>query len=279
MRRSFALLAAALGAAALAAGAGGNGSPYSPGLVYGWPGVRAQEPGVRFVAFGMPKSTMVAAVRARDGHVLRSTAIEGFYGVPLVAYDGTSGGVSGDGRRLALTSYGPNPGARGKTQLVVVSTRSLRPHRRFTLPGSWSFDAISPNGSTLYLTEHLRAGQNPLYRVRTLSVDTGLVGDALVDRLEGERDMGGEPIRRASSRDGRWAYTLYARRGHHPFVHALDTAKRLAFCVDLPLDVRYVNQWALRLKLQERSRLLAVQRGRVTLATVRTDSWQVKTTN
>ena len=40
---------------------------YSPGLLYGWNGVGAGD-GVRYVAFGMPKSTIVAAVRVRDGH-------------------------------------------------------------------------------------------------------------------------------------------------------------------------------------------------------------------
>jgi hypothetical protein len=280
MKSSLALLVTSvLAIAAIAAGgAGANGSPYSPGLVYGWAGVGARDSGVRFVSFGMPKSTMVAAVRARDGGVLRSAVVKGFYGVPLVAYDGTSGGVSGDGRWLALASYGPQPGSRGKTDFVVLGTRSLRPYRHVTLRGSWSFDAIAPDGSTLYLTQHLRAGTNPLYRVRTLDVGTGRLRGALVDRLEGERDMGGEPIRRASSADGRWAYTLYARRGHEPFVHALDTAKREAFCVDLPVDVGYNDQWALKLKLDERSRLLAVRRGRLTLATVRTDSWKVEKT-
>lgn len=104
----------------------------------------------------------------------------------------------------------------------------------------------------------------------------GRLRGALVDRLEGERDMGGEPIGRASSADGRWAYTLYVRRGHEPFVHALDTARREAFCVDLPLDAGYDDQWALRLRLHERKRLLSVRRGRETLATVRTDSWKVE---
>jgi hypothetical protein len=278
MKSSLVLVAAtALVAAIAVAGAGANGSPYSPGLVHGWPGVEAEE-GAHFVSFGMPKSTIVAAVRARDGHVLRSAVVKGSYGVPLVTYDGTSGGLSGDGRWLALSSYGPLPGAKGRTRFLVLGTKSFEPRLRIALRGSWSFDAIAPNGSTLYLTEHVRAGRNPLYRVRTLDVGTGRLRGALVDRLEGERDMGGEPIGRASSADGRWAYTLYARRGHEPFVHALDTAKREAFCIDLPLDVRYDDQWALKLKLRERSRILAVTRDKATLATVRTDSWKVEKT-
>src|ERR671916_1173097 len=99
-----AILTALVAAVALAAagGAGANGSPYSPGLVYGWPGVAPSERGVHFVAFAMPKSTIVAAVRARDGGVLRQRVVRGSYSVPLVAYDGTSGGLSGDGRVLVL---------------------------------------------------------------------------------------------------------------------------------------------------------------------------------
>ena len=74
--------------------------------------------------------------------------------------------------------------------------------------------------------------------------------------------MGGEPVARASSTDGRWAYTLYARRGDEPFVHALDTVKREAFCIDLPLRLAYDRQWGLRLELDERTRTLAVDAGR-----------------
>ena len=195
--------------------------------------------------------------------------------MPLVAYDGTAGGLSGDRRRLVLASYGPPPGARGRTRFLVLRAGSLRPRSRVTLRGSWSFDAVAPDGRTLYLTQHLRAGEHPLYRVRTFDLDRGTLGPALVDRLEQERDMGGEPVARASSRDGRWAYTLYARKGHEPFVHALDTDKREAFCVDLPLDVTYNTQWELRLKLNERTRSLRVARGETTWASVDTSSWKV----
>jgi hypothetical protein len=270
------LVGSVLLAAAVTAGtAGANGSPYSPGLVAGWSGVGTGD-GVRLVAFGMPKSTVVAAVRTRDGHVLRSSVVQGFYGVPLVAYDGTPGGLSGDGRRLVLSAYGPVPGARGRTRFLVLRTSTLRPRARVVLRGSWSFDAVAPDGSTLYLTQHLRAGEHPLYRVRTYDLTTRTLGGAVVDRLEGERDMGGEPLTRASSPDGRWAYTLYARKRHDAFVHALDTEKREAFCIDLPLGLGYQRQWELRLRLRERGERLAVTRGTTTLASVDTDSWKVE---
>jgi hypothetical protein len=277
--RSLALsVTSVLAVAAIAVGgAGANGSAYSPGLVYGWPGVGAGN-GVRFVAFGMPRSTIVAAVRTRDGRVLRSKALRGFVGVPLVAYDGTTGGLSGDGRSLALSSYGPGrPGVSGHTTFVVVDTRSLKPRLRVNLPGTWSFDAISPSGSTLYLVEHISVGADPKYRVRTFDVAERRLGAAIVDRLEEEEVMGGVPVTRASSRDGRWAYTLYAREQHEPFVHALDTARRQAFCIDLPLDYRRSKQDQLRLRLEGEGKALAVRLGRTRVAEIDTESWKVRT--
>lgn len=262
-------------AAGVAAGvATGNGSPYSPGLVYGWSGVGAGD-GVRYVVFGMPKSTIVAAVRTRDGRVLRSNVVRGEYGVPLVAYDGTSGGLSGDSRSLVLGSYGPLPGQSGKTRFVILNTRTLAPRRAIVLDGSWSFDAVSPTAATLFLTEHLRAGDKPLYRVRTYDARSGRLGRAIVDRLEGEEEMGGQPVARASSAGRRWAYTLYARRGAEPFVHALDTVKREAFCIDLPLRLGYGRQWGLRLEVVSQGKSLLIRNGSREVAAVDTSTWKV----
>ncbi|MGH3133114.1 MAG: hypothetical protein ACRDNY_05145 [Gaiellaceae bacterium] len=278
MKTAIAPLVAALAvaAAATAGGAGANGSPFSPGLVHGWDGVLARSGDVRYVTLDTPRFTAVAALRVRDGRVLRSRALRGSYGVPLVAYDGTAGGLSGDGTRLVLASYGPPPGGPGTTRFVVLSASTLGLRRLIVLDGSWSFDAIAPDGSTLYLTEHVSAGRNPVYRVRTFDVPTGILRGAIVDRLEGEEEMGGEPVTRASSADGRWAYTLYARRQDEPFVHALDTARREAFCIDLPLRLGYDAQWALRLKLDEPSEALSVRLRRGTLATIDTGSWKVE---
>jgi hypothetical protein len=53
-----------------------------------------------------------------------------------------------------------------------------------------------------------------------------------VDPREPDEEMYGVPVTRASSPDGRWAYTLYDSP-KHPFVHALDTSGRTAACIDL----------------------------------------------
>jgi len=273
MKAPLAALVAALSLVTVG-GAGANGSAYSPGLD-GWKGVRAPDGDVRYVTLGTPKSTLVAAIAVRGGHVLRSRALRGFYGVPLVAYDGTTGGLSGDGRTLVVASYGPLPGNSGSTRFVTLRAKTLRPQRLVELRGSWSYDAISPDGSRLYLVEHVSAGQNPRYRVRAYDLAKGrLLPNAVIDRLVSKAIMGGQPATRATTSDGRWAYTLYARAKGKPFVHALDTARRQALCIDLPLPLAQPEQMRLRLRLRADS--LAVRLGGERLAAIDTRSFVVR---
>ncbi len=241
----------ALASAVTAVAAKGDGSPYTPGLVQGADGVVSPDRTVRFVTLATPRSTVVAAIRVRTGKVVRSNVLRGFYGVPIVAWDNSTGGVSADGKTLVLGSYGPLPGDAGVTRFAVLRTKTLRKSRVLALRGSWAYDAISPDGSKIFLIEYLAAGQNPHYRVRSVDLRTGrLDAAAIVDRREDEVLMRGQPVTRVSSADGRWAYTLYARPKHGPFVHALDTDRGEAYCVDLPLRLRQLEQMALRLRVR-----------------------------
>ena len=279
MKSLAALIAVFAVLAAIAAGAGAaNGSPYSPGLDYGWEGVRAPTGDVRYVTLGTPKATVVAAISVRGGRVVRSRALRDFYGVPLVAYDGTTAGLSGDGRTLVVASYGPLPGNAGTTRFLSLRAKTLKPHRRIELRGSWSFDAISPDGSRLYLVEHISAGRRPRYRVRVYDLAAGrLLPNAVIDRLVSKAIMGGQPATRVTTSDGRWAYTLYARQNGKPFVHALDTARRRALCIDLPLRLPEPEQMRLRLKLRDEQ--LAVRLGSERLAEINTRSYVVHTSH
>lgn len=190
---------------------------------------------------------------------------------PLVAYDGTTGGLSADGRRLVLSSF-------DMRQFAVVSTRNLGVGKMISLHGMWSFDAVSPDASTLFLVQYSGTGPNVAYRIRAYDVTQNrLLPGAIVDRLEEEADMRGQPVTRATSPDGRWAYTLYARAKHEPFVHALDTVRRAAYCVDLPLKVRLERQMALRLRFVKAGRVLAVQAGDRTMASMNTNTFEVRT--
>lgn len=240
-----------LAAAVTAVAAKGDGSPYTPGLVQGAEGVVSPDHRIRFVTLATAESTVVAAIRVRTGRVVRSNVLRGFYGVPIVAWDNSTGGVSADGRTLVVGSYGPLPGDPGVTRFAVLRTDTLRQSRVLALRGSWAYDAISPDGSRMFLIEYLAAGQNPRYRVRSLDMHTGrLDPDAVVDRREDEVLMRGQPVTRVTSQDGGWAYTLYARPKHGPFVHALDTVRGEAYCVDLPVRLRQLEQMALRLRMR-----------------------------
>ena len=266
------VLAVGLGASRAAA----DGSPYAPGLVYGASGVRAPHGTLRYVTLATQRSTVVAAIGVRSGRVVRSRVLRGFFGVPLVAFDNSTGGLSGDRRTLVIASYGPYPGTTGSTSFVALRTRTLRTARTIHLPGSWAFDAISPDASRMYLIEYLSVGQTPHYRVRLLDLTTGrLDPTVVVDRREQEVDMRGQPVTRKTSLDGRWAYTLYARPGQPPFVHALDTVDAKAYCIDLPLRLKQLEQMSLRLHV-ERGETLSVMNGRRAVAIVDTQKLEAR---
>ena len=74
--------------------------------------------------------------------------------------------------------------------------------------------------------------------------------------------MRGSPLTRATSPDGRWAYTLYDGAGGTPFVHALDTSTRTARCIDLPTLARTSALWQLRFHLDRSGRTLTLANGR-----------------
>lgn len=267
MRRSAFALAAAISAAAVGAGVAVGDGPQgpSPGVSAGWAGVLATNGKVRYVAIPGNRGTILEAVQVRGGRVLRWAVIPGSYGHPLVAFDGTSGGVSADGKTLVLASFATPDGI---TRFRALSTKTMRLHKVVALRGPWSFDALSPDASTLFLVEYLGKGANAAYRVRAYDMTAHrLFPGAIVDRREDEAEMRGQPVTRVTSADGRWAYTLYGRQGTPPFVHALDTVEREAYCIDLPLRLSQTKQMALRLRFG-RDGELEVRKGRSTLAVV-----------
>jgi hypothetical protein len=272
---TLAAIAAATMIATAGSGAGG-GVVTSPGAETGWEGALAPGGQVRYIALvDDGRETIVAAVRVRGGRVVRWAHFRGAWGVPLVAYDGTKGGLTADGKILVLSVPTPNPGPVSRFQLL--STRTMSPRMTVTLRGRFAFDAVSPDASTLFLVEYFGIGPNVPYRVRVYDVEAGrLLTGAIVDRLEKEAIMLGQPATRATSPDGRWAYTLYARQNGEPFVHALDTVRREAFCIDLPLRLGQAKQMGLRLWLAPDGRTLSVVRNRRSVAGIDTRSFKVQ---
>jgi hypothetical protein len=254
MRRTLAL-ATILGVAWTAVAAADGGGP-SPGPNWGSPGVVDRNSGIRYVALPSGRSTVLAAIRLRDGNVFLWTGFQGMFGIPMVAWDGSMAGLARDGGHLVLAS----PAGPQWTRFLLLDPGSLKVLARTRLRGSFAFDAMSPDGSLMYLIQYLgRSGSvNQPYSVRAFNWNTGrLYAGAIVDRREPDEKMNGQPVTRAGSPNG-WAYTLYSRPGKRPFVHALDTVHRRAFCVDLPW--RNSATWITGVKMRVRGGMLELRR-------------------
>ena len=277
MRR---LILGLLGSAAIVSGAGAaaasaDGLPVL-GVDVGSKGVTVPGAAARYVTlWSGPKTTVVARVRRNGGRVDRSRLLEGTFTVPAVAYDSSASGLSADGKVLVLIQ--PRVSfPRARTSFAVLDARHLRVVKVLRLKGDFSFDAISRSGKRIYLIQYLSANDPTKYAVRAFDVGAGrLLPEPVVDPHEPDEQMRGQPLSRAMSPDGRWAYTLYDGNGKTPFVHALDTSRATARCIDLDALGGAENLWRLRLSIRGGGKQLAVRDGSQTELVVSTRTFAV----
>ena len=196
--------------------------------------------------------------RARYGGPVRERRLRGSFSMPAVAYDGSPGGLSADGRTLVLISPRLRY-PRRRTSFAVVDTGRLAVRKRIALKGDFSFDAISPDGRLMYLIEYNPRNYGE-YAVRAYDLRTRrLLPRPVVDPREADEPMNGVPVTRTAGGDGRWAYTLYDSP-EHPFVHALDTERRTAVCIDLD----HLNKvWGASLSRRAGTLYVVSPRGRI----------------
>jgi hypothetical protein len=261
MRRTIFLapvFVAALVAALVPAAAGADGLPVL-GVDVGSSGVASGPEGARYVTIPAGSRTIVERVAQDGGQVLASRSLPGTFTIPAVAYDGSAGGLSADATTLVLieprTSF-----PRATTRLLVLGSDSLRPRRFVKLKGDFSFDAVSPDGSWLYLIHYVAPNDPTRYLVQAYDLRRGrLLKAPITDPHEPGEKMRGNPLSRAMSSDGRWAYTVYDGAGATPFVHALDTVARSARCIDLDGVPKGTDLWQLRLVIDATGRQLVVR--------------------
>ena len=227
-RLSFSL--AVLGALAVAPSALAAYPP--PYAAQGNPGVLNNDGSLRYVAFDAGgDATVISAIKTSDGSRLQSANVAGSFGIPMLTNYGLAGGVFRDGSAFVLQSTK----VASPTRFMILNTNDLSARDSITLKGVFGFDALSPDGSKLYLIQHRTANDLQHYIVRAYDLSTRtLLPGRIADKTQKSWVMQGWAVTRATSSNGRWVYTLYANPGGFPFIHALDTVKGVAHCVGIP---------------------------------------------
>ena len=260
-------------AACVPAAAGAAGAPV-PSWQTGRAGAVAPGGTERLVTSRAPDGgTLVRALRRGDGKVLRSRRVDGRWTVAPVTLTGATTGLSADGGTAVLVRPVSSFPSRS-TRFAVLGAKDLRVRREIELPGFLTLDAVSPDGSSAYVIQYLDESMLN-YRVRALDTRTGRLDarDVVDPRKPGER-MGGMPMSRVTSADGRWAYTLYGG-GAETFVHALDTVGRTAACIDLEMLPTQSDLSSVRMHVSGDGRRLILRDGGELVATVDTRTFAV----
>ena len=195
-----------------------------------------------YIATPSGGATTVARIDVASGRTLGSLRLPERWTLPATVIGGAPDAATADGRTLVLA----RAGARA-TRFALVDASLRRAPRTITLPGRFAFDAIAPDARRMFLIEP-RPGGHYLVRNYDLVRDELMPG-AVIDKLEGEWQMEGQPVARAVPAAGPWVYTLY-RQDEGPFVHALNT-EGFAMCIDLPAAARSgpaaAGEWGLTL--------------------------------
>jgi DNA-binding beta-propeller fold protein YncE len=231
-------------------------------------GVVSPDGASRYVTIESGGDTLVERIDTAGGEVAQSVRLKGPYTIPAAALDATPGGLSTDGSTLILIS--PRVSfPRETTDFVRIETDHFTNPHPFTLDGDFSFDALSPDGQRMYLINYTSPHDPTEYHVRAFDLASErLLPGTVSDPDEEDDEMYGYALSRTTSPDGRWAYTLYMGP-NHPFIHALDTERGAADCIDLDeLDPRSLDLYGMRLRTGAGGSYLVISNRKTPLLTV-----------
>jgi hypothetical protein len=192
-------------------------------------------------------STRLMALDPSSGRTVAQTTVPSGYGLPNVAYQGPTAGLSPNGQWLALTSQGHAAGGAMTTNFLVGSSSLSDSFKTIHVNGDFAFDALSNDGKSLYLIQKMTDPNH--YRVRLYDIAAGsLWPQAIADKREPNEPMNGIRGDSAADPTGNHVYTVYIRQAG-PFIHALPLDQPFAWCIDLPSkapnDMEAQFHWAL----------------------------------
>ncbi|HKG57712.1 MAG TPA: hypothetical protein VKA85_10735 [Candidatus Limnocylindrales bacterium] len=188
--------------------------------------------------------TIVRDLVVQPGFGGNERSIDGAWALPTFGADALPVGVSADRQTVVLVEAAP--ATPGRTRFAVLRAASDTPIV-IDVAGTVAYDAVSPNGSMIFVIEHLPAPPEAHYQVRAIDVASrNLLPGVVVDKTGTDEAMGGWPLAQLA-RPGGLVLTLY-RSAEHPFIHALQTVDNFAICIDLPasrLDADAAQDWGL----------------------------------
>ena len=224
-------------------------------------GLGVSDGSVRYVTVGTGRTTTLETVQLNGGMVVSWVNLTGSWGIPAITFNGGRGGLATNRSTLVLGQNNYGPVLRTTSRFAIFTPKTLRHRATVVLNGDFSYDALSPNGRTLYLIEHRSASDLTSYLVRAYDLSRKrLEPGAIADRTQRGWVMHGTPVSRATTANGRFVYTLYQNPGGYPFVHALDTVRGVAHCVGLPWtgDQSVIGTMMLSLRDSGRTLIAAV---------------------
>ena len=219
----------------------------TPYAAQGNQGLLSLDKKTMFLALDKQGDTTVVAQRV-GGATRTSRVLTGAWGIPMLTYNGVTGGLFHDGSAFVLQSVGME----NTTKFAILGTSDLAVRDTITLDGYFGFDALSPDGSTLYLIQHTSTKDYQHYVVRAYDLRAQTLAEGrIADKAQKSWVMKGAAVARVTSPTGRWVYTLYVNPGGYPFIHALDAVNGVAHCIGLPWKAANQNavyQFTLSLK-------------------------------
>jgi hypothetical protein len=202
-------------------------------------GVPGEQWGYVYTATPGASSTFVQYVVIQPGYGGDGQTIDGRWVLPTIGVEPVPVGVSSDGSTIVLIEADLAHGAAGADRMTsrfaVLDAHLGSRHapRIIELDGAFDFDALSPDGSLLYVAEQIPGSLEGRYQVRVVETATGRLRPAvIVDKRNLAEQMAGYPIDQERRDDG-MVLTLY-RGVEHPFIHALSSVDAWAVCIDLP---------------------------------------------
>ena len=177
--------------------------------------------------------TTIMITNTQGSIAVRTFTIAGTYSTASSDY--TKSVLSANGRWLALRQL-EQTGT--MTTFALVDTQKGTLAKTFTAQGDFDLDAVSPDGSRVFLLERLHDTTGHYY-VRRYDVSSNQLFQGIIaDKSEiNDPRMLGSGLTRQMAQDGSRAYTLYTdARSNIAFVHILPLMSNFngARCINLP---------------------------------------------